>query len=73
MPVGDLLPELAVLGGAVAALLTAMFTAQRRQWIAALPAMAGLLAAAVLVARQLALDPSPGCGPWTAAAPGRDS
>jgi NADH-quinone oxidoreductase subunit N len=53
MPVGDLLPELAVLLTAVATLLVAAFVGQGRQWLCAPLALAGLIAGIVLAAGQL--------------------
>lgn len=57
MPVGDILPEIAVLVAAVLALLLAAFIPQRRQWLCGLLALAGLGLAAALCARQLAMAP----------------
>lgn len=53
MPIGDVLPEIAVLVTAVIALLTASFTPQRVQWLGAPLALAGLIAATALCAAQL--------------------
>lgn len=53
MPVGDVLPEIAVLIAAAGVLLTAMFVPQSRQWLGAVLALIGLLAAAVLCIAQL--------------------
>lgn len=53
MPVDDVAPELAVLGGAVAALLWALFTPRRLQGGSPLLAAAALVVAGVLAARQL--------------------
>ena len=50
MPVGDLLPELLLLGGAVVVLLFALFAPRRRQAWAALLALATLAAAAFVTA-----------------------
>lgn len=50
MPVGDLLPELIVLGGAVAVLLFALFAPRRHQSWAAVLALATLAAAAASTA-----------------------
>ncbi len=49
MPVGDVLPEIALLVSAIVAVLTASFVAQRRHWWGALIALAGLAAAAAFV------------------------
>lgn len=57
MPVGDVLPEIAVLLGAVAALLAAMWLPQTHQWPAAVVALAGLAAGAALLALQLGRPP----------------
>lgn len=54
MPMGDLLPEIAMLCTAVGVLLAALFMPHARQWLGAPIALAGLLVAAVLCAAQLA-------------------
>lgn len=54
MPLGDVAPEIAVLLAAVAALLTASFVPRRLQWLGAPIALAGVIAAMVLCAMQLA-------------------
>ncbi len=53
MPVGDVLPEIAVLITAVVALLTASFVPQRLQWLGAPLALMGLVVAVALCAAQL--------------------
>jgi len=53
MPIGDLLPEIAVLLAAVAALLFAAFAPRRVQWAGALIALSGLTVAGILLADQL--------------------
>lgn len=53
MPVGDVLPESVVLLTSIAALLLASFTPRRRQALAAVLALGGILAGAGLCAAQL--------------------
>ncbi|MDQ6681567.1 MAG: NADH-quinone oxidoreductase subunit N [Pseudomonadota bacterium] len=57
MPIGDVLPEIAMLVAAIVALLAASFMPWRHQWLGAPLALAGLLAAGVLCAAQLAMPP----------------
>lgn len=57
MPVGDLLPEIALVVAAVAVLLLASFIDRRRHWTCALVALAGLAASALLTALQLGEPP----------------
>ncbi|SKA17073.1 NADH-quinone oxidoreductase subunit N [Consotaella salsifontis] len=52
MPIGDILPEIAVVLSAVAILLFASFAPQRLQWIGAPLALVGLAAAAALCVAQ---------------------
>ena len=57
MPVGDVLPEIAVLVTAIIALLAASFVSHRSQWIGAALALAGITLATVLCALQLGESP----------------
>ncbi|MBN8750734.1 MAG: NADH-quinone oxidoreductase subunit N [Variovorax sp.] len=52
MPIGDLLPEIALLLGAVAAMLAATFLPRGRQWLCAPLALVALVAGGVLCATQ---------------------
>lgn len=52
MPVGDILPELALLSAAAVILLSVVFLPARLQWLAAPMAVAGLLTGFILCARQ---------------------
>lgn len=54
MPVGDILPELALIGGGVACLLWALFAPRRLQAVSAALALAALAVAGALAAAQLA-------------------
>ncbi|HEX7940619.1 MAG TPA: hypothetical protein VF488_02375 [Gemmatimonadaceae bacterium] len=54
MPVGDVLPELVLLGGAVVVLVFALFAPRRRQACAALLALVTLTATAAVTAPLLA-------------------
>lgn len=54
MPVGDVLPEIAVLCTAIGVLLAALFIPHARQWLGAPIVLAGLLVAVLLCAAQLA-------------------
>lgn len=53
MPIGDIVPELILLVGAVCVLLYSLFTPQRMQWIAALIALVLVAAAGVATASML--------------------
>ncbi len=53
MPVGDVLPELVLLGGAVVTLIFALFAPRRRQALAAVIAMVTLIIAAIAAAGLL--------------------
>lgn len=53
MPIGDVLPEIAILLTAVGIILFASFTARDRQWLGAPLALAGLAAATLLCVDQL--------------------
>jgi len=57
MPVGDVLPEIAVLVAAVLGVLLASFLAQRHQWMCAALALMGIAVATVLCALQLSQAP----------------
>lgn len=57
MPIGDVLPEIAMLVAALVALLSASFMPRHRQWLGAPLALGGLLAAGVLCTSQLAASP----------------
>jgi NADH-quinone oxidoreductase subunit N len=57
MPVGDVLPEIAVLVAAVLGVLLASFMPQRRQWWCAAFALAGIGVATALCALQLSQVP----------------
>ena len=57
MPVGDVLPEIALLLSVVSTLLLASFVRHERQWVCAVLAFAGLGAAALLCAMQLGQAP----------------
>lgn len=57
MQVGDVLPEIAVLGAAVLGMLLASFLPQRRQWLCAVLALAGIAIGAALCALQLLQPP----------------
>ncbi|MDN3722102.1 hypothetical protein QW131_30255 [Roseibium salinum] len=56
MPVGDIVPEIAVLTAAVAAILLACFTPHAKQWICAPVSLAGLLLATSLCLLQLGTE-----------------
>lgn len=64
MPVGDILPEIAVLLTAVVVLLTAAFTPQRTHRVCAGLALAGLAVAGWLVTRQTGADRLTFHGVW---------
>lgn len=64
MPVGDLLPEIALLLTAVAVLLTASFTRRDRQALCAPLALAGIAVAAGLVAQQAGAERLTFSGVW---------
>ncbi len=53
MPVGDVGPEIALILAAVAGLMLSAFVRHERQWLAILPAAAGLAIAAILCVRQM--------------------
>ena len=57
MPVGDVLPEIAMLVAALVALLSASFVPRQHQWLGAPLALVGLLAAGVLCTAQLTASP----------------
>lgn len=57
MPIGDVLPEIAMLVVALIALLSASFTPRQHQWLGAPLALVGLLVAGVLCTTQLAAPP----------------
>ena len=57
MPLGDLLPEIAIVMVAVVTLLAASFMPQRWQWLGAPLALVGLLTGIALCAAQLAEPP----------------
>ncbi|MFD1379700.1 hypothetical protein [Fodinicurvata halophila] len=52
MPVGDIVPEVVVILTAVGALLLASFTSERRQWLVAPLALAGLAVAGFILSWQ---------------------
>lgn len=64
MPVGDILPEIALILTAVAVLLTASFTPHRLQWIGAVLALAGLAVAGWLTAGQIGAHRLTFSGTW---------
>jgi NADH-quinone oxidoreductase subunit N len=64
MPVGDVAPESAVLVAAVVVLVVAMFTPQRRQWLGAPLAIAGLGIACALTAGQIGHERLTFSGNW---------
>ncbi|WP_404383159.1 NADH-quinone oxidoreductase subunit N [Caenispirillum salinarum] len=64
MPVGDILPEIALILTAVAVLLTASFTPHRLQWIGAVLALIGLAVAAALTAGQIGAHRLTFSGTW---------
>ncbi len=53
MPIGDVLPEIVLILCAVVGLLLSSFVPQRSQWLAVLPASAGIASASVLCILQL--------------------
>lgn len=57
MPIGDVGPEIALVLAAVAGLMLSTFVPHRRQWLAILPASAGITIATVLCFQQLGNAP----------------
>ena len=57
MPIGDVLPEIAMLVAALVVLVSASFMPRRCQWLGAPLALVGLLVAGVLCTTQLASPP----------------
>ncbi|WMS44415.1 NADH-quinone oxidoreductase subunit N [Acuticoccus sp. MNP-M23] len=64
MPVGDIVPEIAVIVTAVVALLTASFVPHRLHSLAAVIALAGIAFAAVLLSRQIGTSTLTFSGTW---------
>lgn len=64
MPVGDILPEIALILTAAAILLFSAFARQDRHWLAAPLALAGLAVAGVLVVGQLSRNELTFSGVW---------
>lgn len=64
MPIGDIVPEIAILLTAVAILLVATFTAQDRQWFGAPIALIGLTIAGFFCALQVGTDRLTFSGVW---------
>lgn len=64
MPLGDIVPEIAVIITAMLVLLVASFVPRQQQWICAVLALAGLAFAAILVGLQIGTSRLTFAGTW---------